>query len=167
MNSETQRISVCERVEGCNCVSLFCFCVRVLHISHGVHMCVCVGRGLKIPKQALLEMITLIKPLLSKLPPPSICSLNTPNQAQVCPDAFTPFWLTTFHRKTPGRGHFCDFLHLVRWQIWMKIQIRMNVKHIGLRLYCFLIFPVPSPLLVQCLNTEPELGIRGLIWLPG
>lgn len=29
----------------------------------------CAERGLQIPEQALLEMIALIKPLLSKLPP--------------------------------------------------------------------------------------------------
>ena len=68
-----------------------CVCVCVC-----VCVCMCAWWGLEIPKQALLEMITLIKPLLSKLPPPpplppppSIYSLNTLNQAQVCPDAFT------------------------------------------------------------------------------
>jgi len=65
-------------------------CVCVVYIKHSV----CAGRGLEIPKQALLEMITLIKPLLCKLHPPSMCSLNTLNQAQVCPDAFTDASLT-------------------------------------------------------------------------
>ena len=46
------------------CVFLF---VCVVYIRRSV----CAGRGLEIPKQALLEMITLIKPLLSKLPPTS------------------------------------------------------------------------------------------------
>lgn len=120
MNSETQRISVCERVKGCKRVSLFVFvyecCTLVM-----VCTCVCVGRGLKIPKQPLLEMITLIKPLLSKLPPPSICSLNTPNQAQVCPDAFTPCWLTTFCWKTPDRGHSCYFY--INFMCWKRQQM--------------------------------------------
>lgn len=54
MNAE----DLCVRVRRCKNV-----CVVYIRRS------VCAERGLEIPKQALLEMITLIKPLLSKLPP--------------------------------------------------------------------------------------------------
>lgn len=81
-------------------------------VHRGVCVCVfctlgegcegCEGRGLKIPKQALLEMIMLIKAQLCKLPPPPppMCSLNTLNQEQVCPDAFTDSLLAICDAKT-------------------------------------------------------------------
>lgn len=43
-----------------------CKCTCAVHIRGS---CTSAGRGFEIPEQVLLEMITLIKPLLSKLPP--------------------------------------------------------------------------------------------------
>lgn len=109
-------MQVCEGLEGATvfmCVFLF---MRV-RVCVWCTLSVCAGRGLEIPKQALLEMITLIKPLLSKLPPhpptPSICSLNTLNQAQVCLDAFTDASLTDNllqqNERRGGRRHLDIF----------------------------------------------------------
>ena len=134
MNTEALKISVWECERAGRCKTYVCVCARA-------------GRGLEIPKQALLEMITLIKPLLSKLPPPpppppppSIYSLNTLNQAQVCPDAFTDAsptdGKTSEERK---RETFSRLFHRIEadryeWKSWM----RTNVSHVGCLLLCFL-----------------------------
>lgn len=107
--------------------------VCVAHIRHSV----CAGRGLMIPRKALLEMITLIKPLLSKLPPntpcphPSICSLNTLNQAQVCLDAFTDASIADRQSSANERGDEAgdvlpSFLSSVL--CGQKCCLRMNVN---------------------------------------
>lgn len=132
----------CERVRRCKSVP---FC------RHSV----CAGRGLMIPRKALLEMITLIKPLLSKLPPntpcphPSICSLNTLNQAQVCLDAFTDASLTDNLQQTREGTRLEMFCHLsyllcfadrsVVWG-WMWMIINLAIDFLFFSLFSSLPF---------------------------
>lgn len=157
-----------------------CKCTCAIFVVHIRRFCSSAGRALEIPEQVLLEMITLIKPLLSKLsptsiPPPSICSLSSLNEAQVCPGTFADASLTVFLREArrgPERDEGPGFHR----------RLRMTVINEGgngdecapdwfLLRFAELLHPA-DPLHLESSSSpslliQPVLGMYGLIQLPG